>query len=97
MPLKVVESPRYTLHQHIVGNGEITRTRDMEVGQLGVLEKEDRGSYSDGYGGCLVLRTFDQLVALNSPRTTWSMTYSGGPDFRVRLLKPTDAITIVVK
>lgn len=64
---------------------------DMNVGDI--AEIIDTGSMFKGH---LILRTYDQIVSLHAPESTWTMSNKYTPDFKVRILKPGTKIEITV-
>lgn len=54
---------------------------DMAPGEIGYIE--DEAAY---YNHLLVMRTYNSLVSLDRPGTTWDIGPSNKPNFRVRLL-----------
>lgn len=95
MSLKTEETERYTLHEHLIeGRGEVINARQMMPGQFAVIIDEDFSYYK----GHLIARFWEHLISFSdrSHDCTWDAG-ERGPDFKVRLLPPTSAITLVVK
>ena len=90
--MQIIDSERYVLRTHLSGTGAEVPGDDLETGEMGIVVGLVAGGNS-GYEDILVLKVYDRLVSLSDPSCTWSAaTY-----FKVRRLRPSDAITMIVK
>jgi hypothetical protein len=64
---------------------ETTKAEVMHIGDMAIIENGTRA-------GDTILRTFDGVVSLNHPRSTWNL--ASLPYLNVTLLAPGDSVTL---
>jgi hypothetical protein len=89
MPVERIDTAYYTLSKHI-GEGTTSTVpwNCLDYGQMAIIAEGDNT-------GELVVMTYSGLWSIESPSKFWSRT--GTRFFKVRALRPTDAISLVVK
>lgn len=86
MAIKEIECRRYQLVIHTEGEVVVTNTDDMVEGRMGFIQGPSP------HEGALVLKIYGGLVNLNNPTEVWRSS-----TFPVRLLRRTDAVTLIVR
>ena len=80
----------YVLDVKEVPQQKIKLVEEMLSGEIGnIIEAR-----TESYVGDLVLKSFEVLVSLSSPNTTWGNPL---PPFKVRLLNPGTQVILTVK
>jgi len=86
--MDVSETPEFYLHKFIHPAGEPIAWHKMRFGQMGIVEDKT----SPVYNGELVYRGYGVLLSLTIPGRSWSTG-----SLKVKLLSPSDAVTLIVR
>jgi len=74
----------------VISPSALSTTLDMKIGDIGIVH----GPIEQG---TVLLRTYEGLVSLGSPRSTWRTDSKYDPNFPVRILKHGDTVILRVR
>lgn len=92
MPIDVVETDIASQHRFLKGTGDVVRGGDLGEGVLGIIVSSLRET-SDA--GALVRGTRSGALYEVGGKRVWP--YPNDYDMKVQRLRPTDAVTIIIK
>lgn len=87
MAIQEKSGEAYRLVIHTEGEGRLFSADDVLIGQMGTIHEPSHPNH-----GALLFRMATGFVNLENPYVTLR-----SPSFKIRLLRPSDAVTLIVR
>lgn len=98
MPTEVKELERYTLHANALLESDVIQMGDMSRGEIAVVTTADEERASlRVYDGDIVMKVWNYWVSIGRSHTSAWSDLQPGQGLRVRRLRSTSALTLIIK